>query len=743
METVLEKMPVAVLIHRSGTITYVNKRAQRLLERPMEELKGAKLLRLVHPSDRKDLIEYHRNGFKPDPCEIRVEMPDGRWRWIQLSANVFRDEKAILCVAFEVRDLPSFTEDTIAQEDRFLHNLFNSIPHGISVLDREMNIVKVNPTMERWYAHSMPLVGKKCFQAYHGATQPCKECPVVETLRTGRNAKAVVPLRDKDGDQKGWLNLESYPLRDVGTGELAGVIEYVGDITETKKTEEALKKSQELFFSALTASSDWISLTKLPEGYFVEVNKAFEKKTGYTREEVLGKTPHELGIWVDPGKREEALQILLEQGTLRDFEAEFRLKSGEVRTFSVSADIVELAGEKLSLAICRDITERKELERQLALSQKMEAIGRLAGGIAHDFNNLLTIIMGQTDLLLLTMSDGDKSREALEEIRQAAKKAAFLTRQLLAFSKRQVLKPKILDLNSIVSDMERMLSRLIGEDVEIITVRDPGLWRVRLDPAQIEQVLLNLAVNARDAMPKGGRLRIETSNIWVKERPHGSWGPVFTPGPYVVLKVSDTGMGMDESTKQKIFEPFFTTKEKGTGLGLSTVYGIVTQSGGHIEVESSPGSGTTFSLYFPATETSELLATTGGEMLTGTWSGSQTVLVAEDEPMVRRLICSVLRERGYTVLEAEDGLSASRLAEQYNGPIHLLITDVVMPAMSGQELTKRVKASRPGTKILYISGYTEEAISRFGALEEGAFFLEKPFTPDSLARKIREILGTG
>ena len=729
-------------IHERGTITYLNKRAQTLLERPSEELKGSKLLPLVHPSDRKDLVEYHRNGFKPDPCEIRVGMPDGRWKRIRLSANLLQNEKAILCVASEVRNFPS-TGDTLPQKDRFLQSLFNSIPQGISVLDREMNIVRVNPTMERWYAHSMPLVGKKCFQAYHGASYPCHGCPVVETLKTGKSARATVPLRDKNGDPIGWLNLQSSPLRDVETGELVGVIEYVEDITETKKTKEALKRSQELFSSALTASSDWMSLTKLPEGHYVEVNEAFEKKTGYARDEVLGKTPLELGIWVDPSKREEALRILLDQGTLRDFEAEFRLKSGEVRTFSVSADIVELGGEKLSLAICRDITERKELERQLALSQKMEAIGRLAGGIAHDFNNLLTIIMGQTDLLLLTMSEGDKGREALEEIRQAAKKAASLTRQLLAFSKRQVLKPKILDLNSIVSDMERMLSRLIGEDVEIITVRDPGLWRVRLDPAQMEQVLLNLAVNARDAMPKGGRLRIETSNLWLKERPHGSWAGGFAPGPYVVLKVSDTGMGMDESTKQKIFEPFFTTKEKGTGLGLATVYGIVAQSGGHIEVESCPGSGTTFSLYFPAVETEELLATTGGDVLTGTWSGSQTVLVAEDEPMVRRLICSVLKERGYTVLEAEDGLAASRLAEQYNGPIHLLITDVVMPAMSGQELTKRVKASRPGTKILYISGYTEEAISRFGALDEGAFFLEKPFTPDSLARKIREILGTG
>lgn len=424
---------------------------------------------------------------------------------------------------------------------------------------------------------------------------------------------------------------------------------------------------------------------------------------------------------------------------MRDFEADFKLKGGEIRTFSISADVVELEGEKWSLAICRDITERKDLERQLASSQKMEAIGRLAGGVAHDFNNLLTIIMGQTDLLLLKMSD-PTAREALEEIKQAAQKAASLTKQLLAFSKRQMLQPRILDLNSIVSDMERMLSRLLGEDVEVITVRDPDLWRVKLNPAQMEQVLLNLAVNARDAMPKGGKLKIETANLWLNEKPHGSWVGNFEPGPYVALKVSDTGQGMDELTKQRVFEPFFTTKERGTGLGLATVYGIVTQSGGHINVESCPGQGTTFSLYFPAVELEGIVATSTGQDLKGTWSGSQTILVAEDDSMVRRLICSVLKDRGYTVLEAQDGLAASKLAQEHTGPIHLLITDVVMPSMSGQELTKRIKNSRPGTKVLYISGYTEEAINRFGALDEGTFFLEKPFTPDSLARKIREIL---
>lgn len=299
MEAILEKLPTALFIHRGGIITYCNQKAERLLERSDKELRGARLLQLVHPDDRKPLIEYHRSGFHSGPCDIRIEVPGGNWKWIRFLASPFGEKKAVICVGLELGQRPVVEKQAIRGE-RLLERLFNSIPQGISVLDKDLNIVRVNPAMERWYAHSMPLVGKKCFQAYHGRSNPCPECPTIRTLETGKREKAIIPLRNGDFQQIGWLSLQSAPLKDVDTGEVTGVIEYVEDITDIQRTQEALKRSQELLSKALNASSDWISMTKIPEGYYVEVNEAFERKTGYRKEEVIGKTSLELGIWAEP-----------------------------------------------------------------------------------------------------------------------------------------------------------------------------------------------------------------------------------------------------------------------------------------------------------------------------------------------------------------------------------------------------------------------------------------------------------
>jgi signal transduction histidine kinase len=383
--------------------------------------------------------------------------------------------------------------------------------------------------------------------------------------------------------------------------------------------------------------------------------------------------------------------------------------------------------------------ERRQLQGQLFHAQKMDAIGRLAGGVAHDFNNVLTAILGSAELLLLDTSADAPGREEVGIIRDAASRAQHLIRQLLAFSSRQVLQPAVVDLNALVRDVGRMLRRLIGEDVTLTTEPAPDLGAVRVDPAQIEQVLVNLVVNARDAMPDGGRLTIRTANV---DAPSAESGDL-PPGRHVRLEVSDTGIGMDQKTLGRVFEPFFTTKAhgKGTGLGLAMVYGIVRQSGGRIGVESTPGAGTTFRIDLPRVDAPIDDAPGAPPVATPLQAtGAETVLVAEDEQMVRVLIRKVLEQAGYTVLLAASGEEALHLAERYDGPIHLLVSDVVMPGMNGRELMRRLVGRRPAVKVLYLSGYSDEAVERHGVLDPGTAFMQKPFTPAALARRVREVL---
>jgi CheY-like chemotaxis protein/two-component sensor histidine kinase len=376
--------------------------------------------------------------------------------------------------------------------------------------------------------------------------------------------------------------------------------------------------------------------------------------------------------------------------------------------------------------VVRDLSRQKELESQLRQAQKMEAVGRLAGGIAHDFNNLLTAISGYSEFLFAGIEDPRLKRHA-EEIRKAAARAAALTGQLLAFSRRQVLQPRVLDLNAVVSDMDSLLRRLIGEDVELIVMLDPALANVRADPTQIEQVVVNLAVNARDAMPNGGSVTIQTANV---EREEGSM---------VELSLADTGVGMSEEERQQLFDPFFTTKEGGTGLGLATVYGIVEQSGGTIQVESAPGMGSAFRVLLPRVD-AEADDTDPGPVLAAPAAGSETILLVEDETVVRHLVAEILETSGYKVLPAGDGPSALELLRRHPEPVDLLVTDVVMPGMSGPEVAQAVTAMRPGTQVLYTSGYTDSQIGHHGVLEPGIAFLQKPFSADDLTRKVRSLL---
>jgi two-component system cell cycle sensor histidine kinase/response regulator CckA len=434
-------------------------------------------------------------------------------------------------------------------------------------------------------------------------------------------------------------------------------------------------------------------------------------------------------------------KLLLASTSIRNREVRFRTKSGEIRTALLSAEVIEVGGVKCVLSVNDDTTDQKRLEEQLLQAQKMEAVGTLAGGIAHDFNNLLTAIIGYSQLLKSEYPEGNRQRYRIEEIEKAGTRAATLTSQLLAFSRRQVLQPRILNLNSVIHGIKSMLSRLIGEDITFTASLDPDLGNVKADPSQIEQVIMNLVLNSRDAMPRGGKLIIETANIELDET-YSRIHPEAGPGPYVLMAVSDSGAGMDKQTQARVFEPFFTTKEqgRGTGLGLSTVYGIVKQSGGSIFLYSEPGQGTVFKMYLPRLDnTVEPIAVSHSHAHE---TGSETLLVVEDEESVRKLAAEVLRLKGYVVLEAGDAQQALRVSSEYPGKIDLLITDAVMPGLSGTELAERFIANRPDAKVLYVSGYTHESI-RGSRLPAEALFVAKPFSPGMLLQKVREVLGVG
>ena len=500
-----------------------------------------------------------------------------------------------------------------------------------------------------------------------------------------------------------------------------------------------LGDSEQRFATAFRSSPEGITISTLADGRYIEANPAFLRMTEYERAEVVGHTTAELGIWVNPAQRLSLLDKLGGPEPVSGHEAEFRTKSGKVRQVELSAESIQLQGTPCLLAVIRDVTELRSLQQQLRQAQKMEAIGRLAGGVAHDFNNLLGVITGYGEMVQQRLPNADPLHLKVEQILKAAGRAASLTRQLLAFSRQQVLQPEVLDLNHIVSDMDKLLRRLIGEDVELGTALHPGLGRVRADPGQIAQIVMNLAVNARDAMPGGGRLTIETTNAEL-DAAYAVLHPPAKPGPYVMLAMSDTGTGMDAETQSHVFEPFFTTKPvgEGTGLGLSTVYGIVKQSDGYIWVYSEVGVGTTFKIYLPRSDTAA--AAPSEERPAPAACTSETVLLVEDEDALRGLLRETLEGNGYVVLVAHDGAQALQIADAHAGPLHLILTDLIMPGINGRSAAEVIVSTRPAVKVLYISGYSDEAVARSGALSPGSAFLSKPFTPRELLVKVRDLL---
>jgi len=568
------------------------------------------------------------------------------------------------------------------------------------------------------------------------------------------------------------------------SGAGIGIMASLRSLSERRQTAETLMK-----LASIVESSDDAIFGKSMDGIITSWNKGAERIYGYTAEEVVGKP---ISVLIPPEQGDELRQIhetATRGESLDDYETLRVRKDGKEIYLSLSISPIKDTTGRLTGAsiVARDITEQRlaqkalqeahdelevrvkertvqlteavaslekeiaerqeaeealeKTEEQLRQSQKLEAVGRLAGGIAHDFNNLLTVIIGYSDLISRKGGLDARVTERVEEIHKAAVRASSLTRQLLAFSRKQVLKPQVLDLNELVEGLSKMLSRLIGEDVQIINSLGAGLGKVNADPGQIEQILINLAVNARDAMPEGGQITIKTANAEL-DQAYSDMHMAVKPGHYVMLAVSDTGLGMDAATRERVFEPFFTTKEvgKGTGLGLSMVYGIVKQSGGNIWIYSEPGHGATFKIYLPLITDDSLVAvpTEGTENLVT--NAAETILLVEDEEMVRKLTRDILESRGYRVLSAQDGEEALTLCRTHREEIQLLLTDVVMPKMNGKKAAEAIMALHPEMGVLYMSGFTDDAIVHHGVLHPGMNFIEKPFTAEVLARKVREVL---
>jgi two-component system, cell cycle sensor histidine kinase and response regulator CckA len=636
---------------------------------------------------------------------------------------------------------------SLRESEQQVRLLLDSTAEAIYGIDVQGNCTFCNAASVRLlgYDNSRDLLGKQMHWLMHhtradGTPYPVEECQIYMAFREGKSSNADDEvLWRKDGTSfpaEYW----SYPmLRD---GQPIGSVVTFLDITERKRAEEALRRSEARVRRLVESNIVGIGIGTL-SGKLLDGNDAFLKLLGYSREEMLSGalrwdelTPPEYN---DIDQR--AVEQLRNTGIAPPWEKEFIRKDG--RRVAVLIGVVTLAAEQgdiEAVSIVIDISERKQLEQQLRQAQKMEAIGQLAGGVAHDFNNLLSVIIGYSDILLDRAGQDAKMRSQCQEINKAGNRAASLTRQLLAFSRQQVLEPRVLNLNTVVVEIEKMLRRLIGEHIEFRTALDPTLGSVKADPGQIEQIIMNLAVNARDAMPEGGKLVIETNNVELDDA-YALYHPPLSPGRYVLLAVTDTGIGMSDEIKAHIFEPFFTTKEigKGTGLGLSTVYGVVKQSGGYIWVYSELGHGSVFKIYLPRVDQSAQQSRPN-ELAPELSRGTETVMLVEDEESVRRLTRSLLEEGGYTVIEASNGAQALEIAGKYSGPIHLLLSDVVMPGMNGQVLAQKMIEVQPKMRVLYISGYTGSFSSHERLFDAGAILVQKPFSRATLLRKLREIL---
>jgi PAS domain S-box-containing protein len=740
----VEQSLAGIYLIQGNRFVYVNPKLAEIFGYAQQEMLSLNsILEVVAEEDRPLVAEkirerllgrtqtahYSFRGRRKDGSQIVVEVQGGR--------TEFQGRPAILGLLLDITERQR-AQEALRESEQKYRELVERINDAIYAVDENGIITYMSPAAEQMTGYTVDeLVGHHFSEFIYDEDLPGLQESFRRSL-SGISEPYEYRIRTKDGRIR-WVRSHGRSI--LSEGKLSGLRGVLSDITDRKRAEEAMRLAEERHRQLIQNAVYGIYRSSL-DGKFLEVNPALVQMLGYGSAEELLAVDMATDIYLDPDERHHFIEQYRQAGRIEGIEVKWKRKDGSPITVRLSGRTLHDERGKLEgfEMIVEDVTERRLLEEQLRQAQKMEAIGQLAGGIAHDFNNLLTAVMGYAEVLLRRLDPASDLYQFANQIKDASEQAASLIKQLLAFSRKQLLQPKVVDLNQLITNSANMLSRLIGEDIEMDLILDPSLGKVKADPVQIEQVIMNLAVNARDAMPQGGKLTLETRNVYLDEdyaRRHLG----VRPGHYILLAMSDTGIGMDQETLSHIFEPFFTTKEKGkgTGLGLSTVYGIVKQSGGHIMVYSEPGRGTTFKIYLPRVEgEADPIEIKLGPDADRT--GSETILLVEDDAAVRHLAKEILQMHGYTVLEAPGGEGALQLIEGYSGHIHLMLTDVVMPRMSGPELAARAAPLRPQMKVLYMSGYSENAIAHHGILHPGTHFLPKPFTPEALALKVREVL---
>lgn len=767
------------ILGADGTVQFANLTFQKALGYQLEELLGRSIHAIVHALDvdevRGTLKEVVTEAGKNVSARCRFRCRDGSWRWIQFTCRNRLDEPSFEAVLFHASDVTDLhrMESERAVNSEIVHalNETNNLDqllkriHGSlkTILPAENCFVALhNPEDDTFYFPFLvdeydevpppQKVGRSCtayvFRTGRASLIPQSEfdrlagAGEVELVGSPSPAWLGVPLKTPTSTigvlvVQHYQNENAYDQRDLEFLESVGG--HIALAIERRRAEEELRKNESLLRLLFEYNPLPTWLYEIESLKFMNVNKAAIELYGYSAEEFGRMSILEIR---PEGQRDKALHYINELGADAE-EHEFwlhRAKNG--RTFEVEVISHELryAGKRVRLVVAQDISERRQLESQLRQAQKMEAVGRLAGGVAHDFNNLLMVIKGHTELLLSALEPAEQITRKIEQIDKSADRATALTRQLLAFSRMQVLQPQVINLNAIIAEMGKLLPRLIGEDIELVIRTDEDLGTVRADASQMEQVIMNLAVNARDAMPNGGKLVIETANAELDHN-YLTSHPLMKAGPYIQLVVTDCGTGMDAETQAHIFEPFFTTKEKGkgTGLGLATVYGIVKQSGGFIWVYSELGKGTSFKIYLPRLDqTTE--QTNAPRRAVELPRGSETVLLSEDEQDVREIAREFLESGGYRVIEARDGAEAIELAAKHRGEIQLLVTDMVMPGMTGQELAVKLQMAHPGLCVVFMSGYSEHAATEMANADPSVRLLTKPFSRAAILRTVGESL---